>query len=238
MSLNIVDVIILLVIGLFIVIGWRNGFIKMTVSTVGVIIVFVLSFLFKNPIAEWLTFNLPFFSFFGYFKNITILNVVVYQLIAFIIIYSILMVVYSLVLKLSGLIERVLNFTIILGIPSKLLGAFLGLIEGIFVCSIVLMIITLPIFEIPHLKESKVKDAILSYVPIVSSASKNTNEAIKEIIDLKETYEGNKEEFNLKTLEILLKYKVIDYDYSKRLLETKKLKIKGADKLIEKYKTN
>ncbi len=234
--MNIVDVIILLVIGLFIVIGWRTGFIRMTVSTVGVILVFVLSFLFKNPIAEWLTFNLPFFSFFGYFKDITILNVVVYQLIAFIIVYSILMVVYSLLLKLSGMIEKILSFTIILGIPSKILGAFLGLVEGIFVCSIILMIITLPFFEIPYLKESKVKDVILSYVPIVSSASKNTNDAINEIIDLKETYEGSKENFNLKTLEILLKYKVIDYDYTKRLLDTKKLKIKGAYKLIEKYK--
>ena len=111
MNINIVDAIILLVIGLFIVIGWRHGFIKMTVSTVGVVIVFILSFLFKNPIAEWLTFNLPFFSFFGYFKNITILNVVVYQLIAFIIIYSIIGHIYFII--------NILCYFFIFNIPSS-----------------------------------------------------------------------------------------------------------------------
>ena len=234
--MNIVDAILILAILLCGVLGYKVGFIRTVVSTLGTVVIFYLSYLFKNPLAEWFTFNLPFFRFFGFFKDITILNVVVYQLIAFLIIFSLLSIIYSLVVKLSGAIEKILKATIILGIPSKILGFIIGLIEGLFLSSIILMILTLPIFNIPYLKESKVKDAILEAVPIVSTVSSSNNKAINEITDLKETYEGSKEDFNAKTLDILLKYKVIEYDYAKKLYDIGKLDFKGAKKVINKYK--
>lgn len=234
--MNIVDAILILSIVLCGVLGSKAGFIKSVVSTLGIIVIFYLSYVFKNPLAEWFTFNLPFFRFFGFFKDITILNVVVYQLLAFIIIFGLLSIVYSLLVKLSGLVEKVLKATIILGIPSRILGFILGLIEGIFLSSIVLMILTLPIFNIPYIKESKVKDIILEIVPVVNEANKKANTAYNEIIDLKDTYEGSKEDFNSKTLDILLKYEVIDYDYAKKLYDIGKLDFKGAKKVINKYK--
>ena len=234
--MNIVDVVLILAILLCGVLGEKAGFIKSAVSAIGIIVIFYLSYLFKNPLAEWFTFNLPFFKFFGFFKNITILNVVVYQLLAFIIIFSLLSIIYSLVVKLSGVIEKVLKATIILGIPSKILGFILGIIEGLFLSSIVLMILTLPIFNIPYVKESKVKDVIFEIIPVVNTVNKSTNMAINEIIDLKDTYEGSKEDFNAKTLDILLRYQVIDYDYAKKLYDIGKLDFKGAKKVIDKYK--
>ncbi len=236
MYVNIIDVgIVLLILG-FIIIGWKNGFIKMTVSSVGVIVVFIISYLFKNPIAEWLSLNLPFFHFFGFFKDVVILNVIVYQLLAFIIVFSALILVYSLVLRLSGLIEKILRATIILGIPSKVLGGVLGFVEGLFICCIILMILSLPVLNLPFMKESKLANEILTYVPVVTASTNNTNNAVKEIIVLKDKFNGSKDEFNEECLDILLKYKVIDYEYAYKLYKKGKLDFKGSKKIIEKYK--
>ena len=48
--MNIIDVVIILFILLIGIIGWHNGFIKTIVSAVGIILVFSLSFILKNPI--------------------------------------------------------------------------------------------------------------------------------------------------------------------------------------------
>ena len=60
--MNIIDIVIILFILLIGVIGWHNGVIKTTVAAIGILIVFVLSFYLKNPIAEWMSLNLPFFN--------------------------------------------------------------------------------------------------------------------------------------------------------------------------------
>ena len=78
----VIDILIILLIILFGVYGYKTGFVKTVVDTVGLILVFVFAYLFKDPIAEWMSYNLPFFGFWGSFKGITILNVIIYQLIA------------------------------------------------------------------------------------------------------------------------------------------------------------
>ena len=74
--MNIVDIIIIAVIGLFGFFGYKTGFIKTVVVTVGLILVFVFSYLFKGPVAEFLTMNFPFFRFVGSFKGIAIINII------------------------------------------------------------------------------------------------------------------------------------------------------------------
>ena len=107
--MNIIDIVIILFILLIGVIGWHNGVIKTTVAAIGILIVFVLSFYLKNPIAEWMSLNLPFFNFWGDFKNVTILNVVIYQLLSFIIVFSIFIYLTSLLIShiLSYLFKKV-----------------------------------------------------------------------------------------------------------------------------------
>ena len=90
--MNIIDIIAILIIVLFAYLGKKKGFVKSIVSFLGLILVFIISFIMKNPIADWLSLNLPFFNFTGSFKGATILNVIIYQLIAFILVFSILMI--------------------------------------------------------------------------------------------------------------------------------------------------
>ena len=236
--MNVVDIAILLVIVGFAIYGYRTGVIKTTVATVGLVLVFVFAYIFKNPVAEQLTLHLPLFSFGGFFAEITIINVIIYQLIAFIIVFSVLITIFALVVKLSSLIEKLLKVTVILRLPSKVLGAIVGLAEGVIIASIALMIFTLPIFNISEVHESKLKNILMENVPITGTLSRGTNKAINEIMELKKVYTNshNKNEFNAKCFDVLLKYNIINVEYGNKLIESGKLKIDGAEEILEKYK--
>ena len=80
MSLNIVDAIIILTILLGGVIGFKEGAIKKLTSIIGLVIVVVLSFMFKNPLSVFFYENLPFFDLWGVFKGIQVLNILFYEM--------------------------------------------------------------------------------------------------------------------------------------------------------------
>ena len=51
MNLNIVDIIIILIIGLGAIVGFKEGVIKKTVSILGLVLVIVISFILKNHLS-------------------------------------------------------------------------------------------------------------------------------------------------------------------------------------------
>lgn len=236
--MNIIDAIIILVVLLFGIYGFKNGLIRTVVSAIGIILVFTISFALKNPIAEWLSLNLPFFNFWGAFKDVTILNVVIYQSIAFLIVFSILMAIYSFAVKISKFIERILTLTIILGIPSKILGFIVGLIEGVFIMAVVLMFLSLPIFNLELVHESNLKKGLLESTPIVGNLMKDTSKATNEIMSLKKEFSSNssKNKFNSESFDIMLKYGIIKVDYADKLISSGKLKIDNANEILNKYR--
>lgn len=233
--MNIIDIFVILIIIFFGLLGWKRGIIKTIVSLLGIIVVFYLSFILKNPLAEWFSLNFPFFSFWGDFKGVTILNVVIYQLIAFYLIFLILFTAYIIIVKISSLFETILKATIILGIPSKILGFIAGILEGMVISVIVIMILALPIFNIDSVRTSKAREEINNTV-LVSKAFKNLNSSINEIVDLKDKFE-DKDEFNIGAFEILIKYNIITDDYSEKLVDSGQLKIDKdrAREIIKKY---
>ena len=119
MNITIVDAIILLIILLGGVIGFKEGVIKELTSIIGLVIVVIVSFSLKNYLSVLFYENLPFFNFWGIFKGIQVLNIVFYEMLAFIIIASLLTVAYRILLSITGLIEKILKATIILSIPSS-----------------------------------------------------------------------------------------------------------------------
>ena len=235
---NIVDVLIILIILLSGVNGYHRGVIKQVVSTVGLLLIIALAFYFKNPLAEFLSFNLPFFKFWGSFSGLTSLNIIFYQLISFMIIFSVLEVVLKFSIKISGLIEKILKYTIILGIPSKILGFVVGVVEGFIVVFVALFFLKQPAFHITQLENSKLADTILNSTPILSGISSDMVEAIDDVYKVIEKYQDedrNNEKLNLETIDVMLKHKVITPDYVIKLVDIGKIKVDGIDKVLEKY---
>lgn len=237
MNLNLIDVIVILIILAGAVVGYKSGFTKQIISFFGFIIVIILSYLLKNYISEFMYQYFPFFDFGGVFKGVTVLNILIYEVISFFIVFSILMIVFKLVLFISKIFETLLKFTIILGIPSKLLGALVGMVEYYIIAFFALYILTLPIFAIEGMENSKFKDPILKNTPVLSHYTKDGLQVYEEFNELKDKYEveQNVDEFNLEALDVFLKYKVITKDSVSKLVESKKLNIPNVDTVLSKY---
>ena len=138
--MNVFDIVIILLILTFGILGWKKGVIKEAISLVGIIVVFVLAFTFKEELGNVLCKYFPFFQFSGSIKGLVSLNVLIYQVLAFFIIYSVLYAVYAIVFKATSLIQKLLNMTIVFVIPSKIAGAIVGLIKGYVVIFVALLV--------------------------------------------------------------------------------------------------
>ena len=235
MNLNIVDVIILLIILLGGVIGFKEGVIKKLTSIVGLVLIAVISFSLKNYLSVIFYENLTFFDFWGAFKGIQVLNIVFYEMLAFLIIASVLTVIYQIILGISGLVEKVLKATIILSIPSKILGFFAGLVENYIWVYLFLFVFTLPVFNITQIRESKFATNILDKTPILSKYTSKTLDIYNDlyaIIDNKQN-KSNKQ-VNEEAMDLMLKYEIITPKSAHKLIDRNKVSV-SDDSFIKKY---
>lgn len=236
--MSMVDIAILVVLAFGALIGFKRGFTKEFVSCVGFIVAVILAFYLKDTVSVWLYSHLPFFKFGGILKGVTALNIFVYEVLAFLIVFSILMILQKVLLFATGIIEKIFDFTIILGIISKLLGAIVGVVEYFVIVFIALYVFTLPVFNMNVLQDSKYGKMILEKTPFLSGIVDDSVKVIEEFTDLKEKYRtsGSAAEFNYETLDLFLKYNVMSVENTEMLIKKDKLKIDRVDELLNKYR--
>lgn len=234
--MNIFDVVIILIILMMGVVGMKRGFFKELVMVVGTILVLVLSFQFKDPLANFFCKSLPFFDFKGLLHGATSLSIVLYQLLAFLLIAIILFAVLRILIGVTGVFEKILNFTIILGIPSKILGFIVGLIEGVVVMFFVLVILSIPLQSVDLFMESGIRTKFVTEMPILKDSVGGINEAVEDIYKIASNKQ-DENQFNYDVMEVLLKYKVVKADLAEDLVKQGKLsQIAGIDNLINQYR--
>lgn len=219
-----VDIIILILIALGAIGGFKAGVIKKTTDFVGTLIIVILAFYLKNYLSVIMYENLPFFDFGGLIKGVEVINILFYEVLAFIIVFALLLIILRLLLMITGLIEKILKATIILSIPSKILGIFVGMIEMYVYVFITLVFLSLPVFNISYVKESKIANFMLNDTPILSSMAEDivgTYSEVYELIDNK----ANKtnEEVNTEILKVLLEREVITKESARKLVDKNKL---------------
>ncbi len=236
----VVDIAIVATILMFAVVGMKNGFLKEIISLVGVVIVFILSFIFKEQLGNFLCKILPFFTFTGFHvEGLVTLNILIYQLIAFFFIFSILFSIYTLVLKFTGIIQKVIDKTIVFLLPSKIGGLIVGAIEGYILTFVVLMVLTIPLKNVAMFKNSYVLNLMINKTPIISKYTKNLVTIIDDtyiLVDGVSDKEMAINEANLKMLDGMLKYKIVSKKTIEQLVVLDKLNtVKNIDEVIEKY---
>ena len=213
--MNYVDIIIILFIICGGIIGFSRGVVKQAVMTIGMILVVVLAFLLKNPLSTFLYSRLPFLIF-GILDEYAVMNILVYEFISFLLLFCLLSIVFFLLIKVSNIIEKFFKATVILAIPSKILGFVLGAIEYFFITFVVLFVLSGPIIwsedfhQIKAVSNSKIGGYILKNTPIISYYTKNTIKSIEEIVDLYKTKDKySVKKFNCKAIKILKKDKIV-----------------------------
>lgn len=238
MSFTIVDAIIILFLLIGALIGFKRGIIQSATMFIGIIVVIILAYYLKNPLSKFMYTHLPFFEFSGALKGVTVLNILIYEAIAFLIVFVILDVLLQIAIKATGILEKILKFTIILGIPSKIAGAIFGLLEQFIYIFVFLFLLSRLSFTAPYINESLLGPKILDKTPLLSNIVESSYQSFEEIYSLKEKYKNTTDvnAYNLEALGILLKYDIITIESADDLIKNGKLKISGADEVLNNYR--
>lgn len=239
--MNVVDIILIVFILIFVSKGFSNGVFKEAVTFIGGIAVIGLAFIFKNPVSVFMYKTLPFFKFSGILSGITVVNIIVYELLAFLLVASILLILYQAIVKVTNIVEKILKITFVFALPSKILGAILGFAEGV-VFTFVILFLCLQ-FELtrPYINSSKYGNVILEGTPVLSDVVSPIYDSLKEIYEVADNYKDlseaeDRNRANLECLEVLLKYKVLDVANADFLMNSEKIMMPGAEEIIDKYR--
>ena len=222
------DIIIIIIIVFGALIGFKRGILKQGLVTGGMVLVIMLSFVLKNPVSSFMYKKLPFISFNGLYEDISILNILLYEVIAFVLVFSILSTILLIAIRISKSFDKILRLTFIFALPSRILGALLGACEYYLIVFIALFVLKQPMFELSDselFKNSKLKDPILEKTPFVSNYIEPTMDTIDEIEKLiknKDNYSDN--EFSCKVTNIMVKNKIIEKKSLNYLYESGKIK--------------
>ena len=173
--MNILDALIIIFLLVGAAAGLSRGLIKQSVLLVGLIVVLVLSFYIRIPVSTFFYKNLPFFNFDGIFKGMSVLNILIYELIAFLLVFSVLYIALRILIKISGIIEKILKATIILGFFSKIGGSIVGVLESYVIIFVVLFVFSQPVLKVSGMEDSKFTPLILNNTPVLS-------ESVKELL--------------------------------------------------------
>lgn len=224
--MNVVDVIIIALLILGGVVGFKAGVIKKLTDFIGMFVVIILAFYLKNYISVIMYENLPFFNFFGLINGIDALNILLYEVIAFLVIFIALLFVLKVVLMLTGLVEKILKATVILSIPSKLLGIVVGVIEMYVYLFLILVIVSLPIFDSSFLKDSKMNNFILNNTPVLSGVSEEIIDIYGDVYNIIDNRKNKtNEQLNEEILKVLIDKKVVTKESAKKLVDKNKIHI-------------
>ena len=116
----ILDIGIVLIFIMFILIGLKNGVIKQLVSLVGLIVMFVVSYNFKGILGDFFCKILPFDVLPGEIGKLTSLNIIIYEMLSFVMILFVLFLIFEIVMGISKVLSKIVDATLILIIPSRL----------------------------------------------------------------------------------------------------------------------
>ena len=183
--MNILDIAIIIILLMYIIVGFKNGVIKELSHLIGIIIV--------------------------------------------------LLGLYFLIINVSKTINNFINGTIILKLPSKILGSIVGFIKGYIFVFIGMIIVFIALHSDPLYQESKIGKYILHKTPIVSKSTGNVTESLQELVNITNGLKDktiNKTEANIKILKTLTKYKIIDKSTIQEYIKSNNVKI-DVDKLLK-----
>lgn len=234
--MNIVDYIIIVLLLLSALKGFKDGLIPTLVNLAGSFLIFIIAFYLKQPLSILLYENLPFLSFGGIFKGIVAINILFYEAIAYGLTITLLTIIFMILKKVSIGLNNILSITLFLNLPSKIIGAVIGIIEGILYCFILLFIASTINTTSKYVIESKYGSIIFKDLPIISNVTSNFTNSVNEVYNVIINNDNDTNKANLESIDILMKYNILSYDSAQKLYNSKKLNINGVEEIIEKYK--
>jgi len=207
--------------------GVRKGLIKSLVSFIGLVAIVIISYTLRAPLAAFLIDNMPFFDFSGALEGLTSLNILVYNILAFVVIFVLLYCVLNIIIAVTGFIDTLLKFTVIWIIPSKIGGAIVGFLESWVFLYLVVFVLAQFSFTASLVGDSKVSNIILNNTPVVGNYLGGAKAASEKIYKGIEEYTNDEskttEDLNLHILQIEINYGLVSAEKATELMEIGKI---------------
>lgn len=224
--MGILDVIIVLILFISMFIGYKQGFLKGIISLIGISFIAIVSFMFRDNLADILLKICPFFKFSGSYEGITSLNILVYEGISFIAIFLLLFGALAFILGITGLIQKIIDISIVLTLPSKILSVIVGLINGAVVVFIMLYVMLNINPARKYVYKSYISKIIMERTVVLSNSTTNSYLAYEEINNSIKSCkkEHDKKKCNTSVANTLIKYDIVSKKDVEELILIKKLK--------------
>ncbi len=225
--MNIVDIAIIVIVLLCGFMGFKKGVMRELIQLVGVVLIVFLAFWLKDYLANFIMKYLPFFHFKGIFMEIPAINILVYQMLAFVVIFIIGYCLLGILIDITNIMDKVLKFSIILAIPDKILGLIVGLFDGI-VFAFLLTFVAYHISPLEsYINDSKIGNVLLERTPFIGPLMTKNVLALEEINKIAHnvTEDSNIESVNAQVIQSLLHYNIISKEKVEELIASKKISI-------------
>lgn len=209
--MNIVDIVSIVIIVLGALIGFKKGAIKGLVQLIGLVAIVICAFQFKGILGNFFIKHLPFFNFGGPLTDLYTFNFIVYEGIAFIVIFILLYCILNILINLSGILDLLVKMTIILEIPNKIIGTVLGMLEAL----VFIFVLAFGLLQFgptqSYVMDSTVTKAIVERTPVVNDVFRSAIIASEEIYNTVDKYKEstNKLDANLDIIRALVKYGIV-----------------------------
>ena len=181
-QLQLIDIIIIFVLLGGAIIGLKKGFFKTSVSFIGVLVVLFLAYVFKNPLSEFMYLHFPFLNFGGEFANITIVNILIYEAIAFAFLVLIFGFLMKLIIVLTGLLDKIADLTHILGFLSQIFGFVFGFLKTYIIVFAIFFILQYFVNIYPLVEQGLITSKMVHNTPILSKVSEKERVTFDEIL--------------------------------------------------------
>ena len=232
--MNTISIVIVLIILSFGVLGLKRGAIKEAAVVIGNILAIVLAFVLKDLFASYLINVFPAYKISSVIGSLSSLSIIFYKLLAFLILLIIFRFILRIIVSLSGIISKIVDATIILLLPNRILGFILGIVEGYILMFVALNLLIIPLSSNTTFMDSEVRKYIVEETPILKDSFGGLNTSLEEVMQLDKN--DNENSLNLKVIDILLKNKIITKDEVQELASNGKLvNVEGLDTVINKY---
>ena len=98
---------------------------------------------------------------------------------------------YEVLIKISKVLQKIINATIILIIPSKILGGLVSLVKGYLILFIVFLLLMIPIGNSEIYKESTMVHYMVYETPVLAGYTSNFTRPIEKVYSLSEKLSKN-----------------------------------------------
>jgi colicin V production protein len=232
--MNNISVAIILIIVSFGILGLKRGALKEAVIVFGNILVIAIAYFFKDMLASYLMNALPAYKINSVLGPLSSLTIIFYKLIAFLALMIVFHFLLRIIINLSGLLGKIMDATVILLLPNRIIGFILGILEGYVLMFIVLNVLMIPLSSNTTFMDSGVRKYIVEETPILKDSFGGLNTSLEEVMQLDKN--DNENSLNLKVIGILLKNKIITKDEVEELANNGKIvNVEGLDTVINKY---